>query len=343
MERLGLIMRPDPSIPDEQDGVLNPGVARGPDDELYLFPRMVAPRNYSRIGKARALFDAHGDPTGAERLGYALEPREPYELRPDEHTGGCEDARVVHIESLGLYVMTYVAKGPHGPRVAVAVSPDLQTWRRLGLVDFEPDPDPVYGVDLDAYRNKDASFFPRPVIGPDGRESLAMLHRPIYGQDDMPRGVDDPRPCIWVSYCALDDARRDTRALTRLHGHHELIRPRYDWEEAWIGGGAPPVLTHLGWLIIYHGVRKRPPRYADERKPVVYSAGLLIVDERDPRRVLYRSPRPILEPETRDEMEGVTPEAVFPTGIDARGHGTLDVYYGMADSRIGMARLYVPD
>jgi predicted GH43/DUF377 family glycosyl hydrolase len=33
---------------------------------------------------------------------------------------------------------------------------------------------------------------------------------------------------------------------------------------------------------------------------------------------------------------------VFPTGIDDRGHGRVDVYYGMADQRIGVARLQVP-
>jgi len=32
------------------------------------------------------------------------------------------------------------------------------------------------------------------------------------------------------------------------------------------------------------------------------------------------------------------PRVVFPTGVDAREDGALDVYYGMADSRIGVAR-----
>lgn len=38
IERLGIVMRPDPSREDEVGGVLNPGAARGPDGELYLFP-----------------------------------------------------------------------------------------------------------------------------------------------------------------------------------------------------------------------------------------------------------------------------------------------------------------
>src|SRR5579863_4558330 len=48
VERLGVIMRPDPNREEEIEGVLNPGSARGPDGELYLFPRLVGRNNYSR-------------------------------------------------------------------------------------------------------------------------------------------------------------------------------------------------------------------------------------------------------------------------------------------------------
>lgn len=94
-------MRPDPSLETEVEGVLNPGTARGPDGELYLFPRVVGKNNHSRIGIARVLFKGDGDPYGVERIGYALEPQEPYELRPSEGTGGCEDPRVTFVEPLG--------------------------------------------------------------------------------------------------------------------------------------------------------------------------------------------------------------------------------------------------
>ena len=43
------------------------------------------------------------------------------------------------------------------------------------------------------------------------------------------------------------------------------------------------------------------------------------------------------------ECEGVVPRVVFPTGVDARPDGELDVYYGMADSRIGVARACLAD
>jgi len=74
LKRLGLIMEPEPGNPQEIEGVLNPAATRGPDGKLYLFPRLVAKGNYSRIGIARVLFNDEGDPYGVERLGIALEP-----------------------------------------------------------------------------------------------------------------------------------------------------------------------------------------------------------------------------------------------------------------------------
>src|SRR5580693_9854101 len=108
LQRLGQIMEPQAGNPNEVEGVLNPAAARGPDGHLYLFPRLVAHGNYSRIGIARVNFNEAGDPAGVERLGIALEPEADYERRPDGG-GGCEDPRITFLEDLGRYVMTYTA------------------------------------------------------------------------------------------------------------------------------------------------------------------------------------------------------------------------------------------
>ncbi len=57
--------------------------------------------------------------------------------------------------------------------------------------------------------------------------------------------------------------------------------------------------------------------------------------------VRYRSPEPVLSPETPDECSGVVNDVVFPTGIDPCDDRprTYDVYYGMADERVGRVRL----
>ncbi len=57
LQRLELVMEPESDNPLEAEGVLNPAAARGPDGQLYLFPRLVARGNYSRIGIARVRFN----------------------------------------------------------------------------------------------------------------------------------------------------------------------------------------------------------------------------------------------------------------------------------------------
>ncbi|HET8629272.1 MAG TPA: hypothetical protein VFL91_17765 [Thermomicrobiales bacterium] len=342
VERLGVVWQADPTVAAESGGLLNPAAARGPDGALYLLPRIVGERNYSRIGLARVRFDAAGRPAALERLGDALEPAAPYERRPSEATGGCEDPRVVRIAALGCYAMAYTAWGDAGPRVAIAVSPALRTWRRLGLLNFAPDPDPVYGVDFRDLHNKDGAFFPEPVTAPDGSAALGLLHRPVYGPYDMPAGVADPRPSVWLSYCDLAEAQRDLRTLATARQHHPLLTPRAAWEALRVGAGPPPLATPWGWALLYHGVSGRIARVAKELQPVEYAAGVAVLDRADVRRVRYRSPEPILRPETADELEGVVPNVVFPTGLDDRGDGRVDVYYGMADLRIGVARLRPP-
>ena len=175
IKRLGLIMAPDPEDPNEAEGVLNPAVARAPDGQLYLFPRIVAAGNYSRIGITRVLFNEVGDPCGVERLGIALEPEADYELIP-HGGGGCEDPRITYLESMQLYVMTYTALSLIGARIAVATSKDLLQWKRMGLVKFEP----YRHIDFAHVQNKDACLFPVAIPNHAGKLQMAMLHRPLF-------------------------------------------------------------------------------------------------------------------------------------------------------------------
>lgn len=110
MRRMSTIMRGDPENPDEVLGVLNPAAARAPDGTLYLFPRVVAAGNYSRIGVARVIFDDRGEPVAVERMGYALEPTESYER--NARTAGCEDPRITYVGAIGCYVIVYRSPTP---------------------------------------------------------------------------------------------------------------------------------------------------------------------------------------------------------------------------------------
>lgn len=346
MERLGIIMQPDPQIPREAWGVLNPGGVRGPDGDYYLFPRIVAEGNYSRIGRARVHFDADGNPTGAERLGYVLEPYEPYEVTM-RLGGGVEDPRVTYVRPLRLYVMTYTAFTPHHPRIALAVSHDLVEWKRLGPLHFATGDDEF---DLNQSGNKDGLIFPDAVHDPHGRPALAIIHRPTYAMHHHhfgPKVVLPPSGAehlenIWISYVPLEHAHADVHRLTHVCEHRILLAPQAEWESLKIGGGAPPVRLPYGWLLLYHGVAGwQAPE--GEGKHVRYCAGAAVLDLDDPTKVLYRSAQPVLEPILPQEMQGIVPSVVFPTATDLRDGRRLDVYYGGADSVIGAAKLTIPD
>ena len=349
LQRIAMLMEPEPGNPHEVEGVLNPAAARGPDGELYLFPRLVAKGNYSRIGIARVRFNADGDPEGVERLGIALEPEAEYERRPDGG-GGCEDARVTYVEPLRRYLMTYTAFSPQGPRIAMALSEDLFHWERMGLAGFTP----CHGIALDDVDDKDASLFPVAIPNPSGHPELAILHRPLFPGTrpeetacrPESRDVSIDRESIWISYCPMIPESGGSERLGQFTSHHRLATPVSPWERLKIGGGTPPILTRHGWLIVYHGVSDLADS-GSEAHQLCYSAGVMMLSKQHPQVISYRSAEPVLKPELSQERGGTVANVVFPTGIDRRDDLGLpdrfDVYYGMADNRIGVARLDVPD
>jgi predicted GH43/DUF377 family glycosyl hydrolase len=255
MCRLDFIIEPEPGNPHEVEGILNPAAARGPDGELYLFPRIVGAGNFSRIGIAKVIFDKAGDPSGIERLGIALEPEMPYELRPNGE-GGCEDPRVSYVEPLKCYLMTYTAFSPEGPRIALAMSKDLLSWRRLGLAEFES----YEGMKFSGIDNKDASFFPVNIPNPTSSPELAMLHRPLFPEKlpeeaitmEVSLARDLHKESIWISYSPT--VLFEPQTISPFVSLHRLAAPSSPWEALKIGGGTPPILTKHGWLVVYHGV-----------------------------------------------------------------------------------------
>ncbi|WQB69596.1 glycosidase [Microbacterium invictum] len=341
MTRVGVVMTPTPGDPQEAEGVLNPGSGRGPDGTLYLLPRLVAEGNVSRVGLARVVIDG-GVPVGVEREGVVLEPDRGWERGADN--AGVEDPRVTWIETLGLHVMTYVAYGPLGPRTALAVSPDLRQWQRLGPALFRYDE--ALDMDLNLFHNKDTVFFPEPVTAPDGTLALAVLHRPMWDLGEtklgqgvrVPAGVTDERQSIWISYVPLDAVREDIANLALWEQHRFVAGPEFPFEEVKIGGGPPPLRVPEGWLVLHHGVTGVIDNAFAQQQKVNYAAGALLLDADDPSRVIARTPEPLLRPETDDERSGIVPNVVFPTAIEEID-GRHFVFYGMADSKIGVALL----
>lgn len=341
LTRLGVVMSPDPAEPNEAEGVLNPAAGRTPDGRLHLLPRLVAAGNNSRVGLAEVVFEG-GVPAGVRRRGVVLRPDEGWERGKTQ--SGVEDPRITWVPRLGSYVMTYVAVGPLGPRPALAVSAGLTHWRRLGPMSFAYQPD--LDTDLNLFPNKDVVLFPEPVRAPDGTLSYAFLHRPMWDMSwirdgegvHLPAGVTDERPGIWVSFVAAAAVEDDITALARLGGHRLVALPAFDFESLKIGAGPPPVRVDEGWLLVHHGVSGEIAAGWEPQTRVRYSAGAMLLDPEDVTRVIARTAEPLLEPQLPEELTGTVDNVVFPTAL-ANVDGEQFLFYGMADTHIGVARL----
>jgi predicted GH43/DUF377 family glycosyl hydrolase len=246
--------------------------------------------------------------------------------------------------------MSYTAFSPQGPRIALAQSEDLFHWERLGLTTYAH----WHGIELGNVDDKDASLFPVAIPNSSGKLELGMLHRPLFpgtrpeeiARHPTAREVDLDRESIWISYCQPVLESREPDRLGRFTSHHRLAIPVSPWERLKIGAGTPPILTKHGWLIVYHGVSEAAGAGNDGHH-LCYSAGVMVLSKQHPRVVRYRSVEPVLTPVLPQERSGIVANVVFPTGIDRRDDlgrpDRFDIYYGMADNRIGVARLDLPD
>jgi len=102
------------------------------------------------------------------------------------------------------------------------------------------------------------------------------------------------------------------------------------WDSWFRGVGPSPIKTDMGWLILYHAM--------DHKNPDRYRMGALILDPKDPTRVLYRSSAPILEPEEYYENNGWKWGVVYACGAVVKDD-MLFVYYGGADKVVGVATI----
>ncbi|MBV8721798.1 MAG: glycosidase, partial [Candidatus Eremiobacteraeota bacterium] len=197
--------------------------------------------------------------------------------------------------------------------------------------------------------DKDAAFFPEPVLSPSGVKSLAFYHRPMLhlsavdGRAAIPmieRMPFEDRESIRIGYVPLDAVLRDRQNLLEVTESTLVMSPDAQWGSIKIGGGTPPVRIEEGWMSLFHGVDAIK---SSRGKPKLrYSSGIVVHDLERPDRILYRSPAPIFEPLDHRERVGVVDNVVFPTGIDPRpdlGERVFDVYYGMGDYCIGGARM----
>lgn len=225
-------------------------------------------------------------------------PREQFEGK-NIHNGnsGCEDPRITKIDDR-VYMLYTAYNGHQPPRIAIT---------SVSYKDFLEQkwewtkPVVISPPDFD---NKDACVFPEKVNG-----RYLIFHR--YGKD------------IDVDF--VDSLEFDGETWLE---EHRWMQPRPGmWDSSKIGIAGPPVKTEEGWLLLYHGVS------VEDRH---YRVGGVLLDLKNPLKILGRSYEPLFEPRESYEKEGQVPNVVFPCGNIIKD-GKVYIYYGGGDSVIGVA------
>jgi predicted GH43/DUF377 family glycosyl hydrolase len=229
---------------------------------------------------------------------------------PEENMG-CEDPRLVIIDD--RIWMLYTAYDGSIAQIAIAsittedfLNRSYDRWEREGF--------PFKNI-----WDKDGIIFPEKIQG-----RYIVYHR--------------IEPSMWITYM--------NELVFPFTEKHAIIlgpRPGRMWDSQKIGAGAPPLKTKYGWLLVYHGVDYN----------YIYRLGIILVDLLDPQRIIYRSPNPVLEPEEYYELgeSGAwVPNVVFTCGaVCGSDKAVLEdsdeilVYYGAADTSIGMAKATLAD
>lgn len=212
--------------------------------------------------------------------------------------GGAEDPRITRIDD--RVYMTYIAfDGYNPPRVALTsiLLDDFLNHRWLWERPVIISPPGVV--------DKNAVIFPEKING-----KYVIMHR-IY-------------PDILIDF--VDTLNFD--GTWWLKGEYKISPRPNMWDSRKLGAGAPPIKTKDGWLLIYQSVGNQDPGK--------YKIGAMLLDLKDPTKVLHRANAPILEPNEHYENNGFKAGVAYPCGavvID----DTLFVYYGAADSYVCLA------
>ena len=310
----------------ENEAVSNP-CAFQDGNTVHLYYRAVSQGNFSSIGYCRL----NGPDEVEERLTRAIiSPESGFESH------GVEDPRIVKID--GLFYLTYTAYDGVNAFGALAISKDLFNFTKLNIItpllsynqfeeiifsreDMDDRYSSYYSTTIthstiersNFIWNKDVMFFPRRING-----KLYFMHR--IKPDIQLVAVKELSELtieFWNEYIYYLE-------------EHTILKPKYKHEIVHIGGGAPPIETSEGWLIIYHGVR-----YC-LGKGNVYSACAALLDLNNPFLEIARLSYPLFEPDQNWEQEGQVNNVCFPSGTSLFGD-TLTIYYGAADEQIARA------
>jgi beta-1,4-mannooligosaccharide/beta-1,4-mannosyl-N-acetylglucosamine phosphorylase len=144
----------------------------------------------------------------------------------------------------------------------------------------------------------------------------------LYMRLDRPFG-NELSPCyMWISYSPDLVFWGKSKPLTY---EGKPFRDGYK-----MGAGAVPIRTEEGWLEIYHTVSQTCNGF-------IYRLKACLLDLEDPSKVLRYTREFLLWPEHDYEMTGRVANVVFTCNALLERDGTVKIYYGAADTNIGLA------
>lgn len=247
-----------------------------------------------------------------------------------EWRGGCEDPRVTVTED-GTFVMAYTGwnrdngETPKAPRLSIATSKDLITWQKHG---------PAFAKAYDGrfinLESKSGSIVTKVV---DGKQVIAKVNGKymMYWGEHM------------INIATSDDLINWTPELNDKGELRGVVYPRHKYfDSALTECGPPAIITEHGILLLYNGKNRTDDRRDERFNAGTYSAGQILFDIEKPNQVLARLDVPFFRPMDAFEKSGQYVDGtVFIEGLTFF-KGKWYLYYGCADSKVGVA-IYDPE
>jgi len=202
---------------------------------------------------------------------------------------GLEDPRITKVGD--TFYMMYAAYDDITPRLTIAISKDLITWAKREPVFSNWNFQKAGGVRTKWDEN--GKTFIKPKLT-EWSKSGGIFPEKIDGKFWMLFGEYQ----IW--FATSKDGIKWTGDQT------PFLNPRKGdfFDNTFVEMGPPPIKTKDGWLVLYHGINDAH----------WYQIGFLLLDLDNPRKILFRTEKPIFKPEKEYEMSGIVD--VLPGGFE---------------------------
>ncbi|TSC73439.1 MAG: putative glycosidase ph1107 protein [Parcubacteria group bacterium Gr01-1014_70] len=276
----------------------NPGAVLIGNDIHFLY-RAVGNDGVSRLGYAVSRDGLTID----DRLTYPVYehaanggPYVLYSYASGGSWGGAEDPRMVYMADENTLYMTYTACASDGLRVGLT------------------------SISIQDFLDRNWQWNPPILLSPPGQvhKNWVLFPEKIKGKYAVLHSIN---PTVSIATFDSFSANAPHIIPSTFGGY---IPRRGAWDK-WVRGAGPaPLKTKHGWLLLYHAMDN------DRSK---YRVGAMLLDLRNPAKILHRASAPVLEPTEHYENNGSKSGVVYASATLVKD-GTLFVYYGGADSYV---------